>query len=368
MICLPRRAGIVGLTMACSLWTSCAQSSSTEILNEQRTPGTEPLQVAILPVANEDPGPSWLYYAALPLIYAARLVVFNIDASPPGPEVGASALRNFAYLSLEYSRSEIKPVPLPLVDDAIAEFGPDAYEDIARKTGADWVVRLTLEEWSSTWYVLETRHDVAARFELFDPHATGEDAKEPLLVARITSDDGAGLSGIPTGLFSLAAAPLAGVDSGPLIDLVAQVGVGVGVLVGGLGEEGEITDGPDISDVTIRNNAVGEDFGRLEVECSAPPETQMSFAVESLPGPTSLRPVDPDAEPVEGLIRYRGTILGRMHRDLGGRRVRLNAYGVGTRRSSLVLRVPGGPEREAADSEDPPSANEATDGRPSDGR
>ena len=234
--------------------TGCANRASTEILYRAEGAEVGTAKVALLPVIVEDDGPTFFYYLALPLIWVARTIQLDFTTDNLEPAEGGDVLRDLCYLALDQATSDARPVPLPLVDRIVREYGgsstePELFERLYEELGADVFLTIYLERWGSDYYVLETRNNVRARIEI---HSRDLGYEEPLLRALVNGNDGAGVSGGPTGFFDLAVAPLAGVDTGPILDLAAQVALGIGTLVGGLEESAELTDPPGISGVETR--------------------------------------------------------------------------------------------------------------------
>ena len=335
----------VGIALSLTL-SACANRATTEILqrSDRTAMGTE--KVAILPVLIEDDGPSWFYYVTLPFIWVARTISFDFTTDPLDPERGGAVLRDLCYLALDQAATDAEPLPLPLVDRVVAEHdGPvDSVELRARlrdELGANLVVQIHLERWGSSYYILETRNHVRARVELHST-TTGVDQRD--LLAIVDSNDGAGITGGPTGFFDLALAPLAGVDTGPIIDLAAQVALGIGTLIGGLQESGELEDPPPIEQVQTFVEEVGPGLHRLVVRAMTADGGHMSFRIDGVTGDVTMRPRGLDPE--SGLTIFQGQIVSERIGASIGRRMRVRASTQSSRRASRWARiVEDGPAR-----------------------
>ncbi|MEO0478469.1 MAG: hypothetical protein AAF196_03220 [Planctomycetota bacterium] len=343
---MKRALNIAGVAALLSLGSGCANRASTEVLHRSENAHIGVADVALLPVIVEDDGPTFFYYLALPLIWVARTIQLDFTTDNLEPEEGADVLRDLCYLALEQATSNADPVPLPLVDRIVQEKGItggdiELFDALYDELGANYFVTIYLERWGSDYYVLETRNNVRARVEI---HSRELGYGEPLLTAIVTGNDGEGVSGGPTGFFDLAIAPLAGVDTGPVLDLAAQVALGIGKLIGGLEESVELTDPPEVQDVESRLEPLGEDLHRFTLSATSDLQAQLSYRIEGLTGYVSMEPI---GEPTEdGKQAFSGSLVAENLGDSIGCRLRLRASTPVSRRATDWYRtVEEGPVR-----------------------
>lgn len=212
-------AAIVAFVLLISCTQACRSAWTDGGLRDRFAPDvTKPMRVAILPFEDRAGGRSVFIYPFLPFIYLANFITLSVPEEAPDSAKGATALR--VLLAARLSNTALHVVPFRAADTALAHLGllqnTNALDpvELGRVLDVDAVVHGELTDFSTRYYILESRTVVEARVRM----VSCSDRRE-LFSAVVGVADSAGISGGPTGYVSAAATPLAALGKGPFADL-----------------------------------------------------------------------------------------------------------------------------------------------------
>lgn len=198
-------------TVASMLLLNACSSSSFEHWRSpelQSQNGDRPLRVIVLPAEDASGGLGFFEVIARPFVWIAQLITFSPPENPPPSSVVAESLRPLLLALLDTSSIEVLN-PLDL-QEAVKKVGLEGAAHgipapiLGELVNADAVLKTTLHAISAHYYVLESSEVVDCSLEL---RSCRDD--QILYWGRASVSNQAGISGVPAGLTSLAAEPLA---------------------------------------------------------------------------------------------------------------------------------------------------------------